>query len=106
MYRLSVLLLILLSIVIAKEKELDKFIKVEGIGLVKAQPDFAIINIGVYNVNQNVDSAQLIVSNVCKKLFALSNELGIDTLQINTDRYSINKKTKYNKDRRGRISWL
>jgi uncharacterized protein YggE len=25
--------------------------------------------------------------------------LGIDTLQINTDRYSINKKTKYNKDR-------
>jgi len=99
MFKFCVLLIVFFSIVIAKEKELKKFIKVEGIGQIKAQPDYAIINIGVYNVNQNVDSAQLIVSNVCKKLFALSNELGIDTLQINTDRYSINKKSKYNKDR-------
>jgi uncharacterized protein YggE len=99
MYRSLILIVCTFAIVSAKEKELDQFIKVEGIGTIFSMPSYAVVNIGVYDVNKIADSAQAKVASVCSEMFSLCRKLNIDSLQIKTDKYSINKKLKYNKDR-------
>jgi uncharacterized protein YggE len=99
MYRSLVFIVCAIAMVSAKEKELDQFIKVEGNGIVYSMPTYAVVSIGVADVNKVADSAQARVASVCSDMFSLCRKLRIDSLQIKTDKYSINKKFKYNKDR-------
>jgi uncharacterized protein YggE len=98
-YRILLTVVFLVFSLSAKEKEIAEFIKVEGIGKIVAKPDYAILKIGVYDVRMDADSAQANVSKVCADLFALCARNSIDTSRIKTTKYSINRKTKYNKDR-------
>jgi uncharacterized protein YggE len=72
-----------------------RILKVNGKGMVEAEPDMAIISVGVITKDKNIENAQNLNDQISKKLINSLLQLGIAKEDIKTTSYTIYPEYNY-----------
>lgn len=72
-----------------------RILKVNGKGMVEAEPDMALMSVGVITKDKNIESAQNLNDQISKKLINSLLQLGIAKEDIKTSSYSIYPEYEY-----------
>lgn len=70
-------------------------LKVEGVGVIKIQPDMAVLSLGVITQNLQLKIAQQENAEIIRKVINTLNDMGIPQRDIQTQAYIINPRYDY-----------
>jgi uncharacterized protein YggE len=76
---------------------------VSGRGEVTAQPDLAVVNLGVEARNPSMEAARQSVNETVNRILALCRDLGIDTKLVNATRLQVQPDYSWNETERKRV---